>query len=125
MTAPSTEKIVTKKEMKKLATTTAEKKIIIRRRPLPPLLGGSIRPPPRAYFETILVQRYWIGRVHVLIMPRLHRSQAPMAGQRWEDIGGAGRDNEGYGDVLDLNGCYFVYICVRDPGRARELEARK
>ena len=36
-----------------------------------------------------------------------------------------GRDNEKYDDILNLDGCYFVYICVRDPGRARELESRK
>ena len=36
-----------------------------------------------------------------------------------------GRDNKGYNGVLDLNGCYFIYMCVRDPGRDRELEARK
>ena len=58
-------------------------------------------------------------------MSRLHHSQAPMVGQRRGDIGGAGRDNEGYGDVLDLNGCYFVSVCVMDPGRACELESRK
>ena len=48
-----------------------------------------------------------------------------MAGQRRGDIGGAECDNNGYDDVLDLDGCYFVYIYVRDPGRARELEASK
>ena len=36
-----------------------------------------------------------------------------------------GRDYDSYDDVLDLDGCYFVYVCVRDPGRARDLEARK
>ena len=49
---------------------------------------------------------------------------------RWKDdggggIGGAGRDDDDYDDVLDLDGCYFVYVCVRDPVRARDLEARK
>ena len=27
--------------------------------------------------------------------------------------------------VLDLDGCYFVYVCNRDPGRERKLNARK
>ena len=58
-------------------------------------------------------------------MPRLQHSQAPMAGKCWGGIGGARRDNESYDDVLDLDGLYFVYVCVRDPGRALELEARK
>ena len=40
-------------------------------------------------------------------------------------IGGAGWDDENYDDVLDLDGCYFVYVCVRDTSRARDLEARK
>ena len=58
-------------------------------------------------------------------MPRLHPSQAPMAGQRRGVIGGAGRDDEIYDNFLDLDGCYFVYIFVKDPGRSRKLEARK
>ena len=58
-------------------------------------------------------------------MPRLQRSQARMAGQRRGGIGGAGRDDEIYDDVLDLDGCYFIYVCVRDPVRVRELKARK
>ena len=37
----------------------------------------------------------------------------------------SGAGQKGYDDVLDLNGCYFVYVCVRYPGRARNLEARK
>ena len=48
-----------------------------------------------------------------------------MAGQRRGGIKGAGRDDESYDGVLNLDGCYFVYICVRDPGRAPEMEARK
>ena len=48
-----------------------------------------------------------------------------MSGQRRGGIGGVCRDDNGYDDVLNLDGCYFVYVCVRDPGRARELEARK
>ena len=58
-------------------------------------------------------------------MTRLHRSQASMAGQRQGGIGGAEQDGESYDDFLDLNGCYFIYAFVRDPGRARELESRK
>ena len=58
-------------------------------------------------------------------MPRLHRSQYPMARKRRGGIGGARRDNESYDDVLDLDGCYFVYFCVKDASRGRELEARK
>ena len=41
------------------------------------------------------------------------------------DIVRAGWDDESYNEVLDLDGCYFVYVCVKDPGRARKLEARK
>ena len=37
----------------------------------------------------------------------------------------SGTDDKCYDDVLDLDGCYFVYVCVRDPVRARDLEARK
>ena len=37
----------------------------------------------------------------------------------------AGRDDESYNDVLGLDGCYFVNVCVKDTGRARKLEARK
>ena len=48
-----------------------------------------------------------------------------MSGQLRGGIGGAGQDDESYDDFLDLDGCYFNYIFVRDPGRARELEARK
>ena len=48
-----------------------------------------------------------------------------MAGQWWGGIGGAGWDNDGYDNILDLNGCYFVYVFVKDPGRVRELDARK
>ena len=40
-------------------------------------------------------------------------------------IGGAGRDDKGYDDVLNLDGCYFIYFFVRDPGRVCKLEARK
>ena len=58
-------------------------------------------------------------------MPRLHRSQAPMAGKRRGGIGGAGRDNKGYDYFLDLDGFYSIYVYVRDPGRARKLKARK
>ena len=36
-----------------------------------------------------------------------------------------GRDDKSYADVIDLDGCYFVYVCVGDPGRACELEDRK
>ena len=46
--------------------------------------------------------------------------------RQWQGgIGGAGREDDGYNDVLDLDGCYFVYICVRNLGRDRDLEARK
>ena len=48
-----------------------------------------------------------------------------MAGKPWGGIRGAGQNDESYDDVLNLNGCYFVYVCVRDPGRARDLEDRK
>ena len=48
-----------------------------------------------------------------------------MSGQRRGGIGGVRQDDNGYDDVLNLDGCYFIYVCVRDPGRARELEARK
>ena len=48
-----------------------------------------------------------------------------MAGQRHGGIRGAVQDNEVSDDVLDLSGCYFVYVCVRGPGRARDLEDRK
>ena len=64
-------------------------------------------------------------QVHVLRMPRLHRSQSPMAGQRLGGIRAAGWDNESYDDVLDIDGCYFAYVCVRNPSRARELDASK
>ena len=40
-------------------------------------------------------------------------------------IGGAGRDEKCYNDVLDLYRCYFIHVCVKDPGRARNLEDRK
>ena len=48
-----------------------------------------------------------------------------MSGQRRGGIGGVRQDDNGYDDVLNLDGCYFIYVCVRDTGRARELEARK
>ena len=37
----------------------------------------------------------------------------------------AGRDDESYNDVLNLDVCYFVNVYVKGTGRARELEARK
>ena len=43
----------------------------------------------------------------------------------WGEIGGTGWDDEGYNDVPELNGSYFVYVCVRDPERDQEVEARK
>ena len=58
-------------------------------------------------------------------MPRLHLYQATMEGQQRGGIRRTGQDNEGYDDVLNLDGCYFVYVCVGDPGRARDLEASK
>ena len=58
-------------------------------------------------------------------MLRLHRSQAPMAGQRQGGTKRAGRENKGYDDFFDLNGCYFVCVCIRDPSRDRDLETRK
>ena len=36
-----------------------------------------------------------------------------------------GRDDKIYNDFLNLDGCYFVYVCVRDPVRSRDLEDRK
>ena len=36
-----------------------------------------------------------------------------------------GRDDECYDDVLDLYGCYLIYVCIRDPFRAREMDTRK
>ena len=58
-------------------------------------------------------------------MPRLHCSQAPMVGKLWGGIRGSGQENEGYDDVLDLDGRYSVYVCVRDTRRSHGLEARK
>ena len=58
-------------------------------------------------------------------MPSLHRYQAPMARRKRGGIRGAWWDNESYNDVLDLDGWYFVYVCIRDTGRAREMEAKK
>ena len=48
-----------------------------------------------------------------------------MAGRRGGGHQRSGRVDDGYDDVLDLDRCYFVYVCVRDPGRARKLKARK
>ena len=48
-----------------------------------------------------------------------------MTGKRRGGIGGAGRDDESYNDIFDLDGCYFVYILVTYPGRARKLGAKK
>ena len=58
-------------------------------------------------------------------MLRLHHSQALMAGQPRGGIVGAGQNNEIYNDVFNLDGCCFVFVFVRDPGRAHKLEARK
>ena len=58
-------------------------------------------------------------------MLRLHGSQDPMAGQRKGGIRGVRRDNGSYDDVLNLDECYFVYVCDWDPIRAHELKARK
>ena len=89
------------------------------------MLGGSIGPLPQSSLEILWVQRSRIRQFHVLRMPHLHRCQAPMAGQHWWGIGGTGWDDEGYNDVPELNGSYFVYVCVRDPERDREVETRK
>ena len=48
-----------------------------------------------------------------------------MARQQRGGIVGAGKDDESYNDVFDLDGCYFVYVCVRDNDRAPDLESRK
>ena len=40
-------------------------------------------------------------------------------------IGGAGWDDESYDDVLDLEGFYFVYVCVMYPRREHKLKSRK
>ena len=48
-----------------------------------------------------------------------------MEGKRWWGIGGAGWDDESYNYILDLDGIYFVYVCVRCPRRARGPGAKK
>ena len=58
-------------------------------------------------------------------MPRLHHFQALILGQRWGGIRGSGRNGNSYDDLLYIDGCYLVHICVRDTDRARELGARK
>ena len=95
-----------------------------KKNPPPLLLGDSIGPPPWAYLVMIRVQRCWIGQFHVLQMLCLHRSQSPMAGQRRRGTRVAGRDNKSYYDLLDLDGYYFFYVCVRDTRRAGEMEDR-
>ena len=48
-----------------------------------------------------------------------------MAGQRRGGIERSGQYKERYDDVLDLDGCYLVYVYVRDHGRACKLDDRK
>ena len=58
-------------------------------------------------------------------MTRLHRSQALMTGQQRGGIGGEEWDDKRYDDVLNLDGCYYVYVYVRNPDRDRKMETRK